>query len=195
MTALSTELPSLPALPALPALRLLPAPSHQPPYDDELPVASVLRLVAPPLVAPPLVVPPSLRVLPTPAGEAGDLDVELWLAARRTPTAELPAALPFARALVQGLLEVLAGVRPLRQLQPDTTPELYAVLERAVSRQRAPAGPRPGGRAVRSVHVQEHPEGVVEICATVQRGLHAGALALRLEGLDGRWRCTELVGV
>ena len=134
-------------------------------------------------------------MLPTPAGEAGDLDVELWLAARRTPTAELPAALPFARALVQGLLEVLAGVRPLRQLQRDTTPELYAVLERAVSRQRAPAGPRPGGRAVRSVHVQEHPEGVVEICATVQRGLHAGALALRLEGLDGRWRCTELVGV
>ena len=195
MTALSTELPSLPALPALPALRLLPAPSHQPPYDDELPVAPVLPLVAPPLVAPPLVVPPSLRVLPTPAGEAGDLDVELWLAARRTPTAELPAALPFARALVQGLLEVLAGVRPLRQLQRDTTPELYAVLERAVSRQRAPAGPRPGGRAVRSVHVQEHPEGVVEICATVQRGLHAGALALRLEGLDGRWRCTELVGV
>ena len=222
MTALSTELPSLPALPAL---RLLPAPSHQPPYDDELPVAPVLRLVAPPLVAPPLVapplvtpplvtpplvtpplvapplvtpplvVPPSLRVLPTPAGEAGDLDVELWLAARRTPTAELPAALPFARALVQGLLEVLAGVRPLRQLQRDTTPELYAVLERAVSRQRAPAGPRPGGRAVRSVHVQEHPEGVVEVCATVQRGLHAGALALRLEGLDGRWRCTELVGV
>ena len=192
MTALSTELPSLPALPAL---RLLPAPSHQPPYDDELPVAPALRLVTPPLVTAPLVAAPSLRVLPAPAGEAGDLDVELWLAARRTPTAQLPAALPFARALVQGLLEVLAGVRPLRQLQRDTTPELYAVLERAVSRQHAPAGPRPGGRAVRSVHVQEHPEGVAEVCATVQHRLHAGALALRLEGLDGRWRCTELVGV
>ena len=187
MTALSTELP---ALPALPMLRLLPAPSHQPPYDDELPVAPVLRLVAPPLVAA-----PTLRVVPAAACEADDLDVALWLAARRTPTAELPAAVPFARALVQGLLVVLAGVRPLRQLQRDTTPELYAVLERAVARQCAPAGPRPGGRAVRSVHVQERPEGVVEVCATVQRGPRAGALALRLEGLDGRWRCTQLAGV
>ena len=192
MTALSTELP---ALPALPMLRLLPAPSHQPPYDDELPVAPVLRLVAAPLVAAPLVAAPTLRVVPAPACEADDLDVALWLAARRTPTGELPAAVPFARALVQGLLEVLAGVRPLRQLQRDTTPELYAVLERTVARQRAPTGPRPGGRAVRSVHVQERPEGVVEVCATVQRGPRASALALRLEGLDGRWRCTELVGV
>ena len=186
MTALSTELP---ALPALPALRLLPAPSHQPPYDDELPTIPALRLVAPPLVSQPV-----LRVVP-PAPEPADLDVESWLAARRTPTAELPAAIPFARALVQGLLEVLAGVRPLRQLQRDTTPELYAVLERAVAQRCAPAGPRPGGRSVRSVHVQERPEGVAEVCATVQRGPRAGALALRLEGLDGRWRCTELVGV
>ena len=151
MTALSTELP---ALRALPMLRLLPAPSHQPPYDDELPVAPVLRLVTPPLVAA-----PTLRVVPAPACEADDLDVALWLAARRTPTAELPAAVPFARTLVQGLLEVLAGVRPLRQLQRDTTPELYAVLERVVARQRAPAGPRPGGRAVRSCQQLQHLRG------------------------------------
>ena len=104
MTALSTELP------ALPALRLLPAPSHQPPYDDELPTIPALRLVAPPLVSQPV-----LRVVP-PAPEPADLDVESWLAARRTPTAELPAAMPFARALVQGLLEVLGGERSLRQL-------------------------------------------------------------------------------
>jgi len=48
---------------------------------------------------------------------------------------------------------------------------------------------------VRSLHLQERPEGVVEVCATVQRGTRAGAFALRLEGLDGRWRCTELLGV
>jgi hypothetical protein len=45
------------------------------------------------------------------------------------------------------------------------------------------------------LHVQERPEGVVEVCATVQRGGRVAALALRLEGFDGRWRCTVLQGV
>jgi hypothetical protein len=47
---------------------------------------------------------------------------------------------------------------------------------------------------VRSVHVQERPEGVAEVCATVHRNGRAGAVALRLEGRNGAWRCTELVG-
>jgi len=64
-----------------------------------------------------------------------------------------------------------------------------------VGRQPRSVGPRPGAQAVRSLHLQERPEGVVEVCATVQRGTRASAFALRLEGLDGRWRCTELLGV
>jgi hypothetical protein len=179
MTALSTEL-ALP--PALPALRLVPAPASAPPYDDEQAPVPVLRLVAP---------------QPGPPRAPVPCDDDAWLAAERTPTAQLPSARAFAGTLVQGVLEVLAGVRSVKQLQRDTTPELYAVLAETVVRThlRTPGGIRPDRRSVRSVHVQQRPEGVAEVCATVQRGPRLVALALRLEGLDGRWRCTELVGV
>jgi hypothetical protein len=178
MTVLPTE-PPQPGPEARPALRLVAAPASAPPYDDEPGGPARLRLVGPLTVAPPPAV----------------FDDDAWLAAARTPSTELPAAQVFARVLVQGVLEVLAGVRPLRQLQRDTSPELYAWLVSTVPRRPRPTGPRPDRRAVRSLHVQQRPEGVAEVCATVQRGPRTAALALRLEGLDGRWRCTELVGV
>lgn len=159
-------------------LRLVTTPVSAPPYDDEIGAAPVLRLVTTPV---------------TP--EPGRFDDEAWVAAERTPTAQLPASEAFARTLVQGILEALAGVRPLKQLQRDTTAELYATLTTQVCRSRSTTGLRPNRHAVRSVHVQERPEGIVEVSATVVRGARLGALALRLEGLDGRWRCTELVGV
>ena len=49
-------------------------------------------------------------------------------------------------------------------------------------------------RALRSVHVQPLPGGVAEVFATVRRGTRYGALALRLELVDGGWRCTALEG-
>ena len=138
MTAQSVE-----PLPLVPVLRLVPAPVCAPPYDDELVSAPVLRL--PPAPAPPELVRP-LRALPR-AAEPAIEDADDWCTPRRTPTAQLPASQPFARALVQGLLEVLAGVRPVKQLQRDTTAELYAVLEQTVGRQPRTVGPRPGAPA------------------------------------------------
>ena len=164
--------------PAPRALRLVPVPVSAPPYDDEVGPAPLLRLVTTPS-----------------APEPVRFDDEAWVAAARTPTAQLPSSDGFARTLVQGVLEALAGVRSLKQLQRDTTPELYASLADQVSRHRTTSGLRPDRHAIRSMHVQERPEGIVEVSATVVRGARMGALALRLEGLDGRWRCTELVGV
>ena len=86
-------------------------------------------------------------------------------------------------------------MRPLTQLRRETAPELYALIGKAVVRTPRTRGARRDGRAVRSVHVQEPPEGVVEVCATVVRAGRPSALALRLQGLDGRWRCTELAGL
>jgi hypothetical protein len=176
MTALSTE--QLPAS-ERPALRLVAAPASAPPYDDEPGGPRLLRLVGP------------LTVVPDPV----PFDDEAWLASERTPTAQLPAAQAFARVLVQGVLEVLAGVRPVKQLQRDTTPELYASLAETIALRPRATGPRPDPRAVRSLHVQQRPEGIAEVCATVKRGARTIALALRLEGLDGHWKCTELVGI
>ena len=95
---------------------------------------------------------------------------------------------------MQRLLEVLAGVRPLGQLQRDTSLEVYDALERLLTTRPRSGGPRPDGRAVRSIRVQHRPEGIAEVSATVRRGGRYGAFALRLEGVGGSWRCTELVG-
>lgn len=172
---------------ALPPLRLLPVPACEPPYDDERPV----RLVATPAPLGPLraLTPPPLRLVPTP-GSAEDDE-----APSRTPVSDLPPARPVAQALVQGLLEVMAGVRPVSQLQRGTTPELFAQLEQVVHGRPRAVGARPVTGAVRSLHVQERPEGVAEVCATVRRGPRLAAVALRLEGIRGRWTCTELAGL
>ena len=45
---------------------------------------------------------------------------------------------------------------------------------------------------VRSVHVSLPADGVAEVAALVRRGARSTAVALRLEGLDGRWQCTAL---
>lgn len=174
MTALSTE--------ALltgrrPALRVVPAPVSAPPYDDEPGRAPLLRLVAP--------LPP----------EPESPDDDAWVAAERTPCAQLPAVTAFARTLIQGVLEIRAGVRPVKQLRRDTTPEVYAAFADSLPYRPKSTGERPTPNTVRSLHVQERPEGVAEVCATVLRGSRLVAVALRLEGLDGHWKCTELVGV
>ena len=188
---------------AAPLLRLLPAPATDPPYDDEVPPSAVLLRSAPVSLS----VAPPLRVVATPpddgdgpshcsprkAGEHEDG------ARPRTPLRELAPPHPFTHALVQRLLEVLSGVRPVSQLQRHTTPELYEQLQQHVAALPRWAGPRPDARAVRSVHVQARADGVVEACSTVRRqtprGVRVQALALRLEGLDGRWCCTELLGL
>jgi hypothetical protein len=189
VSVLDPELPLVLTRPALPALRLLPVPPSEPPYDDELPAARRL----PPPVLLPRAAHQALRLVPA-LRTAETLDDDVDDGPARTPRADLPPARPFAHALVQRMLEVLAGVRPLGQLQRDTTLELYDELERLVRSRPRPKGPRPTRAAVRSVHVQERPEGVAEVCATVQRGGRAGAVALRLEGRGGSWRCTSLVG-
>ena len=128
-------------------------------------------------------------------GQACATSASVGAAPARTPMSDLPPARPVAHALVQGLLEVLAGVRPVTQLQRGTTPELFAQLERVVHGRPRAVGARPVTGAVRSLHVQERPDGVAEVCATVRRGPRMAAVALRLEGIRGRWTCTELAGL
>lgn len=189
-----------------PALRLLPAPGSEPPYDDELtprralhPVGSAAPALLPVTPAP---APVRLRLVPQrqdppPAASAfgSALDDDDDVVRSRTPLAQLPAPRPFAHALVQRLLEVQAGLRPLSQLQRDTSFELFTELEQTLPRRPRQAGPRPTRRDVRSVHVQASQDGVAEVCATVHRSGRSTALALRLEGVGGAWRCTALLGV
>ncbi len=115
---------------------------------------------------------------------------------RRTPRANLPEPRPWASRLVQAMVEATSGVRPVSQLVRWTTTDVYATIQRRIAHnellnQHTPTGRRIGA-IVRSIHVDEPADGVAEVCAVVQHGARCRAIALRLEGFDGRWQCTAL---
>lgn len=181
-----TRAPLLRGAGPLPELVLLPVPTSEPPYDDELADRTGPRLslvTSLPTPVGPLASLPALRLLAPPAALVAP------------PVAVAPAVRPVARALVQGLLEVLGGVRAVTQLRRSTSHDLYTDLEALVHAQPRPVGPRPPTGAVLSLHVQQPAATVAEVCATVRRGPRAAALALRLELDAGAWRCTALAGL
>jgi hypothetical protein len=87
-------------------------------------------------------------------------------------------------------LEALAGRRPLNQVQRLTSPGVYSALSRGGRPRWCREGNAP--LMVGRVHVSEPVDGVAEISAVARRAGRAHALAARLEGIDGRWRCTAL---
>ncbi|HET6817417.1 MAG TPA: Rv3235 family protein [Mycobacteriales bacterium] len=162
-----------------PALRLVPAPPHDPPYDDELPVTppqvvGSLALSFPQedtTVVPLRLVPPALP--PAPGGAPPD------------PTA-------WARRLAQAIVEVLSGSRPPAQLSAHATLPVVQQLERASAvALRRPDRPRQAP-LVENVHVCLPRERVAEVAAVIDTRSRRRALALRLEARGGRWECTAL---
>jgi len=115
---------------------------------------------------------------------------------RHTPRAQLPEPKPWAGRFVQAIVEVMSGVRPVGQLVRWTTTDVYATMQRRIAHtelvNQGARGGRRAGAIVRSIHVDEPADGVAEVCAVVQQGARCRAVALRLEGFDGRWQCTVL---
>lgn len=161
-----------------------------------------LRVVPAPRTRPP-VIPDVEAWLPTARGSARyvqdalavDFDSmtdEQLFGERPTRRDDLPDPRPWAGHLAQGLVEVMAGVRPASQVLRWTTPEVYA----AVARRAAVSARRGAGSArrtvVRGVRVCEPADGVAEASAVVVDGGRVRALAFRLVGIDGRWRVEAL---
>jgi hypothetical protein len=183
MTA-TTPAATLARLPT--ALRVRPAPRLDGPFDDErgdLPLPLVdgsLALAFPP----PTRVSVPLRLVP-PAGGVS-------LATEPTRRDLLPDPRPWTARLAQAIAEVLAGARPAGQLSRVATLDVLQLLERGAGRLGARSGARPQRPIVGSVHVSEPRDGIAEACAVVDTGPRKRALALRLEGSNGEWRCTAL---
>jgi hypothetical protein len=115
------------------------------------------------------------------------------LARPSTTPGTLPDARQWAGRFVQALVEVLAGSRPASQLVRWTDDGVYTEVQRLAGA--ADADVRGQGAArpvVRSVHLFEPTSGIAEVCAVVHRGGRAAAVAVRMESLDGRWKCTAL---
>ena len=104
--------------------------------------------------------------------------------------AELPDPRDAGRRLITLTLEALAGRRPLLQVQPMTSPGVFAALSGGRRPRWCAAGSSP--LLVGRVHVSEPVDGVAEVSAVARRDGRAHAVAARLEGIDGRWRCTAL---
>ncbi len=115
---------------------------------------------------------------------------------RPTSSTELPDPAATCAALVRAVVEVLAGVRPVTQLARWTTHEVHAALTRrtALAARTRPTGQPRLTRAavVRGVRVCVPADGVAEVSAVVIDAERVRAVAVRLEGLDGRWRATAL---
>ncbi|MGY1762893.1 Rv3235 family protein [Geodermatophilus sp. SYSU D00779] len=163
-------------------LRLTVVPTPQPPLDPQ----PVLRLVLPGVAVPRAPHRPGPRPRPEepPAGFVPGFE-PTWSA-----RADLPDPRVAGRRLLLLALEGLAGHRPLSQVQPLAALGVYAALT---------SGRRPrwcaGGTApvlLGPVHVCEPVDGVAEVSAVARRSGRAHAVAARLEGIDGRWRCTAL---
>lgn len=119
--------------------------------------------------------------------DRSDDDLDDFGECRRTSSHELPDPAAWAARLAQAIVEVRAGLRPPHQLSRWTTHTLLARLRRAhaASDRRAMISPR-----VRSVHVGQPADGIAEASAVVAGRDRSHAIALRLEGWDGRWLCT-----
>lgn len=125
------------------------------------------------------------------------LDIAEYFAPQRTASVALPDPEPLVRNLTIGVMEVLAGVRDVDQLARWLGEEAFRALvtranlsARARSARGVPAS-RPSFQLL-SLRVTTPADGVVEAVVVVAGPARTRAVALRLEGWDGRWRATSL---
>ena len=164
-------------------LHLVVVPTPGPPLeDDDRPV----RLLVPGRRSPRPAPPPG----PRPRLDSPPIATDAWFGPTWSRRAELPDPELAGRRLVTLTLEAFAGRRPIGQLQSLVSPPLFTAL----SGRRRPGWCSTGTSPllVSSVRVSEPVAGVAEVSAVARRDGRARAVAARLEGIDGRWRCTAL---
>ena len=101
-----------------------------------------------------------------------------------------------SRRLVQALVEIVDGDRPVGQILRMATDVVYDdLVARLASLGAATArGARVGPLSTRvaSVHVEQPRRDCAEVSARIVQGSRSRALALRLDLVDGRWLCSAL---
>ncbi len=117
----------------------------------------------------------------------------------RQPTAsdQLPDPRPLLENLTRCVIEVLAGARELEQIARWVSDDVYRhLLKRVVLSSRARQARNVSTRrptfAISEPLVSEPRDGVVEAVVIVRGRARVRAVAIRLEGLDRRWRATAI---
>jgi Family of unknown function (DUF6459) len=155
-----------------------PAPRREPPFDDEIPQRH-LTLVG-----------PNDRPLPFAPSRRRLIDRRDAFSMQPTGRGQLSDPAWFGRRLLVAILEAMAGRRSPHQLAPHLSHGVFIALLADLDRPVRRAWAQPA--VLRSVRVCEPADGVAELSAVVQTGARFRAIAARLEGLDGRWRCVRL---
>lgn len=112
-------------------------------------------------------------------------------------TRDLPDPRPLLENLTRCVIEILAGARDLEQIARWVDDSVYTTLLKRVvlaAQARQTTG-RPTARptfSIGSVVTCEPRDGVVEAVVVVRGRARARSVAIRLEGLDRRWRATAI---
>lgn len=114
-----------------------------------------------------------------------------------TSTADLPDPRPLVENLTRCVIEVLAGARELEQIARWVTDDVYRGLLRrqTISARARAARGAPAARpafALGGVRLCEPRDGVIEAVVVVNSRARSRAVAIRLEGLDRRWRASAI---
>lgn len=117
---------------------------------------------------------------------------------QRAERSTLPNPEPLLENLTRCVIEILAGARDLEQISRWVSDEVYRhLLKRVVlsSRARQAKGQHAVSRpsfTIGATVVTEPSDGVVEAVVIVHSRARSRAVALRLEGMDRRWRATAI---
>ena len=122
-----------------------------------------------------------LYLVPTTFGE----EFDAAFAPQPTSTSALPAIDPLIQQFVHNLVEVWAGRRSALQLQSICH---YTIFNEV---QKSSGALKEVGR-VRKFRITQPLDGVCEATVTLRFGERLRVVAIRFEGLDGRWLCTSL---
>lgn len=124
---------------------------------------------------------PKLYLVPTTHGDSYDPE----FAPQPSSLAELPEIERWTLSYVIQVIEILVGRRSLQQIARSTHRHTYnSIANRIGSIREVPR--------IKSIHRSQPIEGVIEVTVVLSFKERVRALALRFEGVDRRWLCTEL---
>lgn len=124
------------------------------------------------------------------------MTLQEYFAPQPTPADDLPNPTLLVRSLTQGVLEVFAGVREIDQLARWFSEDAFRKLGARANlsaRSRSARGTPPARPVFEILSIREAfpADGVVEAVVIVAGPGRTRAVAIRLEGLDHRWRATS----
>jgi hypothetical protein len=167
-------LPS-PSLAVQPPLELFPSPFADSPNG---------HFLQSPELPPPPEPRRKLFLVPTPIDYEGE-EPDSEFIRQPSPLSELPPVNQTVERYVVGLVEIWGGRRSPMQLARSSHRSVYQKLLTLTGDQKSI--PR-----IRKLYLSQPIEGVVEVTVTLRFEGRVRSLALRFEGVEKRWLCTEL---